>query len=66
MVCDVKSVTRQHQASKNTFFLIHLIFQSYLGLKISDLKKEKCHTRGRGQKIAKKVSHIIWMAPNSE
>ncbi len=45
-------VTKQVVASKDTFFLIHLIFQSKLGLQISHQK-------------LKNVTHIIWMALNS-
>jgi hypothetical protein len=42
-------VTKQDKASKDTFFLIHLIFQNSLGLKISQQKlkmsqvPKKCH-----------------------
>ncbi len=55
-------VTKQHKASKDTFFLIHLVFQSNSGLKINfHLSKiKKCHTReGRGGwKSAKKVYYL--------
>ncbi len=54
-------VTKQAKASKNTFFLNHLIFQSNLSLKISN-QKLKNVTQGEGeggQKSDKKVSHII-------
>ncbi len=51
-------VTKQDKASKDTFFLIHLIFQSNLSLKISH-QKLKNVTWGGGQKSAKKVSRII-------
>ncbi len=54
-------VTRQDKASKDTFFPTHLKFYSNLGIKISDLKKEKCHTEG-GQKSAKKC-HILFEWP---
>jgi hypothetical protein len=50
-------VTKQDTASKDTFFLINLIFQSNIGLKISH-QKMKNVTRG-AQKSAKKVSRII-------
>ncbi len=45
--------------------IIHLLFQSNLSLKISH-QKLKNSTRGGGQKSAKKVSRIIWMAPNEQ
>jgi hypothetical protein len=51
-------VTKQDKASKDTFFLVHLIFQSNLSQKISLLKLKNV-TRGGGQKSAKKVSRII-------
>jgi hypothetical protein len=50
-------VTNQHKASKDTFFLINLIFQSNSGLKKQSSKIEKCHMGG--QKRVKKVSRII-------
>ncbi len=44
-------VTWQDKASKDTFFVIYLIFQSNFGLKKNGwFKIEKCHTGGRGQK----------------
>ena len=53
-------VTKQDTASKDTFFLIDLIYQSNIGLKTSN-QKMKNVTRGwgGGQKRAKKVSRII-------
>jgi hypothetical protein len=52
-------VTKQDKASKDTFFLVHLLFQSNLSRKIS-LQKLKIVTQGGGgQKSAKKVSRII-------
>jgi hypothetical protein len=53
-------VRMQDKASKETFFLIHFIFQSNLGLKISHQKfKNVTRGGGGGQKSAKKVSRII-------
>jgi hypothetical protein len=42
-------VTKQDKASKDTFVEIHLIFHTYLSLKISHLKLKNV-TQGRGQK----------------
>jgi hypothetical protein len=39
MLCEVKTfVICEYKASKYTFFLTHVIYQSKLGLKVSDLK----------------------------
>jgi hypothetical protein len=40
---------------------VHLPVQDKLGLKISDQKKENCHTEK-----AEKESRFIWMTPNKE
>jgi hypothetical protein len=57
-------ITKQDKASKDTFFLIRLIFQSNLSLKISRQKlKNVTPGGGGGKKKAKKVSRIISMAP---
>jgi hypothetical protein len=53
---------KQDKASKDALFLIHLIFQSNLSLKISH-QKLKNVTRGGGSEKCQKVSRIIWMAP---
>ncbi len=59
-------ITQQDKASKDAFFLIHSIFQCNLSLKISHQKlKNVTRGGGGGQKIAKKVSRIILMAPNN-
>jgi hypothetical protein len=52
-------VTKKDTASKDTFFLIDLIFQSNIGLKISHLKMKNVTQGGGGQKSPKKVSRII-------
>jgi hypothetical protein len=53
-------VTKQDTASKDTFFLIDLIFQSSIGFKISHLKINNVTQGGGGvRKVPKKVSHII-------
>ncbi len=56
-------VTKQDTASKDTFFLINLIFQSILRLKISH-KKMKNVTRGGGgvRKVPKKC-HVLFEWP---
>ncbi len=69
MPCDVKIfVSGQNKASKNTFFLFHLIFWGNLGLNIIDLKEKNvtsvCVCGVGGQKSPNKVSLIIWMASN--
>jgi hypothetical protein len=52
-------ITKQDKASEDTFFLIHLIFQSKLSLKISHQKWKNVTQGGMGgQKSAKKVSRI--------
>jgi hypothetical protein len=51
-------VTKQDKASNDAFFLIHLIFQSNLGLKINH-QKLKNVTQGWGEQSAEKVSRII-------
>jgi hypothetical protein len=51
-------VTKQDTASKDTFFLINLIFQSNIGLKISH-QKMKNVTRGGGEGGVRKVPIIL-------
>jgi hypothetical protein len=51
--------TKQDKASKDTYFLIHLIFQSNLGLKNRSFEIEKCHTGVVGSENCQKVSCII-------
>jgi hypothetical protein len=60
MLLEVKLfVKKPDKAFKDTFFLIHLVLQGNLFLKISH-QKLKNVTRGRGsQKKAKKVSRYI-------
>jgi hypothetical protein len=52
-------IPQQDKASKDTLFLIHLIFQSNLSLKISHQKLKNVTQGEGGQKSAKKVSRII-------
>jgi hypothetical protein len=53
-------VTKQGKASKDTFLLIHLIFQSNLSLKISH-QKMKIVTQGGGgsEKSQKSVTYYL-------
>jgi hypothetical protein len=41
-------ITKQDKASKDTFFLIDIIFQSIIGLKISHLKTKNVTQGGGG------------------
>ncbi len=59
-------ITKQDKASKDTFFLLHFIFQSNLSLEISHQKLKNVTQGGGGRKSAKNVSRIIWMAPYNE
>jgi hypothetical protein len=52
-------ITKQDQASKDTFLQLHLIFQSNLSLKICHQKLKNVTKGGGGQKSAQKVSRII-------
>ncbi len=52
-------ITKQDKASKDTFFLIHLVFQSNLSLKISH-QKLKNVTQGReSEKYQKSVTYYL-------
>ncbi len=51
-------VTKQDTASKDTFFLIDLIFQSNIGLKISH-QKMKNVTRVWSEKCQKSVTYYL-------
>ncbi len=54
-------VTNQDTASKDTFFLINVIFQSNICLKISHLKMKNV-TRGGVRKVPKKC-HVLFEWP---
>ncbi len=56
-------VTKQDTASKDAFFLINLIFQSNIGLKISHQKNEECHTGGGGSEKCQKKCHVLFEWP---
>jgi hypothetical protein len=55
-------VTNQDTASKDTFFLIDLIFQSNIGLTISHQKMKKV-TRGGGFRKVPKKCHVLFEWP---
>jgi hypothetical protein len=59
MLLEVKLfVTMQDKASKETFFLVHIIFQSNLVTKIQSSKIEKCHTGEGGGGIRKEPKEV--------
>ena len=56
-------VSQQDTASKDTFFLIDLIFQSNIGLKISHQKMKNVTRGGGGVRKVPKKCHVLFEWP---
>jgi hypothetical protein len=55
--------TKQDKASKDTFFFIHLKFQSNLGLEISHQKLKNVTRGGGGVRKVPKKCHVLFEWP---